>query len=141
VLRAEQAARRRTRGVDLEQAQDGDCALLAHDLHEVFAPVVGVSGGGDVFKVLQVEEDNDQHWHEQKPRAERADPDPVRHYLGRLQRLLYQMSARIVAVEDPCSEQDTDDPAVRVTCLLRLAQVDAAIEVAEDAGCGVEVHA
>jgi hypothetical protein len=51
------------------------------------------------------------------------------------------MSARIVAVEHPCSEQDADDPAVRVTCLLPLAQVDAVIEVAEDAGCGVEVHA
>ena len=51
------------------------------------------------------------------------------------------MSARIVVVENPCSEQDADDPAVLVTCLLRLAQVDAVIGVAEDAGCGVEVHA
>jgi len=92
-------------------------------------------------KSLQAEEDDDGRWHGQKSRTESADLDPVRHYLGHLQCLLCQMSARIVAVEDPCSEQDTDDPVVRVTYLLRLAQVDAAIEVAEDAGCGVEVHA
>jgi hypothetical protein len=26
------------------------------------------------------------------------------------------MGARIVAIEDPCSEQDAGDPAVRVAC-------------------------
>jgi hypothetical protein len=26
---------------------------------------------------------------DRKPRTERADPDPVHHYLGRLQRLLF----------------------------------------------------
>jgi len=51
VLCTEQAARRRSRGVDLEQAQDGDCALPAHDLHEVLVPVIGIGGGDDVLKV------------------------------------------------------------------------------------------
>jgi hypothetical protein len=38
------------------------------------------------------------------------------------------MSARIVAVENPCSERDANGPAVRVTRLLRLVQVDVLIE-------------
>ena len=50
------------------------------------------------------------------------------------------MGAGIIAVEHPCSEQDTDDPAVSITHLLIFTQIDAVVKVLEDARGGVELH-
>ena len=49
------------------------------------------------------------------------------------------MRARVVAVEDPGAGEDRDEPPVAVGGLRGGAEIDAVVEVGEDAGRGVEV--
>jgi hypothetical protein len=51
------------------------------------------------------------------------------------------MHGCVVAVEDPCSEEDGNDLAVCIRSLLLVAFVDSVVEVLEDSGTRLEARA
>lgn len=138
-LRAQEATGRRAGAIHPQQRQNRHRAILTNKLHEVLSPVIDVRGGDDALEVLHAEEDDDQRGDAEQPRGERADPHALRDDGAGLEGLLSEMGGCVVPVEDPCAEEDGDEPAVAVGCLFRFAEIDSVVEEVEDSRAGVEV--
>ena len=63
----EETAGCRAGGVDPKEDEDGNGAVLANQLHEVFSPIVGIAARDDAIKVLNAEQNDDQGGHGEDP--------------------------------------------------------------------------